>query len=537
MGRLGAGLGWVNSARGRYIAGLVALLLCVGGLYAAKFDHFQVGVYRDDAQYVLLARSIVVGDDLALSTAPGQPQPSPFPFGWSLLLAPVYALFGGALQPLKALALLFTVGSVALILIGWRGLGLRSPASALPVAALYGLSALAVKHASMVMSEPAALFFALAALLLAARCARSPRFQPLDAACLGVACLLAACVRTLGLAAAAAALLYLLIRRRWRELAVAALTAAVALALVLALTAIDWGDLSLSAAYQTQFGRVYGGQGGPTALRLLRRVWRGLSVYVRTDLRDVLIPFVAGPTFAALVNRPGLHLAPAAISALVVALLAWGYGVNLARERLLPAHLYLAFYMGVAVLWPWAMMRMLYGVLPLLFVYLLAGGADLAARAVALARRWPALARALRALPSVALALLLAAHVLASARVAPSWRHAPDLSVGASWLAQHAEPDAVLLCEEPNSVHLYAERATALLPMGVDELRAAAARWAHPYVLIAPALVWASPRQLAYSDNAAALDAALQAGALGATLVFDDAPQAVRVYRLAPTAR
>lgn len=537
MGRLGAGLGWVNSARGRYIAGLVALLLCVGGLYAAKFDHFQVGVYRDDAQYVLLARSIVVGDDLALSTAPGQPQPSPFPFGWSLLLAPVYALFGGALQPLKALALLFTVGSVALILIGWRGLGLRSPASALPVAALYGLSALAVKHASMVMSEPAALFFALAALLLAARCARSPRFQPLDAACLGVACLLAACVRTLGLAAAAAALLYLLIRRRWRELAVAALTAAVALALVLALTAIDWGDLSLSAAYQTQFGRVYGGQGGPTALRLLRRVWRGLSVYVRTDLRDVLIPFVAGPTVAALVDRPGLHLAPAAISALVVALLAWGYGVNLAREPLLPAHLYPPLYMGVAVLWPWAMIRMLYGVLPLLFVYLLAGGADLAARAVALARRWPALARALRALPSVALALLLAAHVLASARVAPSWRHAPDLSVGASWLAQHAEPDAVLLCEEPNSVHLYAERATALLPMGVDELRAAAARWAHPYVLIAPALVWASPRQLAYSDNAAALDAALQAGALGATLVFDDAPQAVRVYRLAPTAR
>ena len=64
MGRLGAGLGWVNSARGRYIAGLVALLLCVGGLYAAVRP-FQVGVYRDDAQYVLLARSIVVGDDRA----------------------------------------------------------------------------------------------------------------------------------------------------------------------------------------------------------------------------------------------------------------------------------------------------------------------------------------------------------------------------------------------------------------------------------------------------------------------------------------
>lgn len=75
--------------RGR-AAAIAGLLVLAAGLYLYRFDSFQVGTYMDDAQYVVLAKSLVQGPAYGLVSGPGPALPTRFPFGWPLLLAPAY---------------------------------------------------------------------------------------------------------------------------------------------------------------------------------------------------------------------------------------------------------------------------------------------------------------------------------------------------------------------------------------------------------------------------------------------------------------
>src|SRR5260221_3554784 len=50
-------------------------------------DHYAVGVFHDDAMYVILARSIATGQGYRYLNLPGTPVASHFPPGYPLLLA------------------------------------------------------------------------------------------------------------------------------------------------------------------------------------------------------------------------------------------------------------------------------------------------------------------------------------------------------------------------------------------------------------------------------------------------------------------
>ena len=86
-----------------------ALLLLVLWLSVRGYDSFQLGTYRDDARYVLLAQSIVAHDtygELGGSQAVGK-----FPFGFPLLLAPFVWLWPDHADAGKALSLVATLNS------------------------------------------------------------------------------------------------------------------------------------------------------------------------------------------------------------------------------------------------------------------------------------------------------------------------------------------------------------------------------------------------------------------------------------------
>ncbi len=143
---------------------LIGLVAGACALYLWRFDSFQVGTYMDDAQYVVLAESLAQGAQYGLVNQPSEVLPTRYPFGWPLLLSPIYALFGGDFQPLKMVSLLLTLGGVVVVALGWRQLGLLSPWIGIASAGLFAFSPLVVGHARMVMSEPAFLFVVLLAL-------------------------------------------------------------------------------------------------------------------------------------------------------------------------------------------------------------------------------------------------------------------------------------------------------------------------------------------------------------------------------------
>jgi hypothetical protein len=515
-----------------YLIAVALVLLCSVSLYIWKFDYFQVGTYMDDSEYIVLAKSIADGNDYGVSTDSGVVLPTRYPFGWPLLLSPIYALFGGSLQPLKALSLLFTVANTLLILGGWKYLGLPSPSMALAVAALYALSAMVVGHAGMLMSEPAFLFWTLLALILTFHIGRGSYYGTLSSVGLGIVLIFAVYVRTIGLGLLVASLIYLIVKKRWMNLITTALATTATLVLILVLTAVDRNDLISINEYAGQFrDPARWGQVGITE-NVISRAWQGAYEYFGVHLRNALIPFIGGTTTHTFLERLSLGFVPSLVSFLIIALVALGFALNVRALGLLPTHLYLPLYMAITVVWPWRDPRFLYGILPFLFAYLLAGGLALMQLPIPQRLRGRQVHVALGMIGPVVIVLLISAQVLASARIDNSLSHVRDFRVGTMWIRENTESDAVIIAEQPVTIYLYARRATINLPTGVTGLQAMGSQLGHPYVLIAPQLKWSDTGELSYDGNTQLLHEALQSGVVPATMVFENELEMVQVYRL-----
>jgi len=333
------------------------VLVLAAALSLWRFDAFQLGVYGDDAQYVVLARSLADGPVYGLVSRPDIPA-SKFPFGWPLLLAPLVALSGGEYGMLKVASLLFTLANVALIVLGWSHLigpaagagparrlgqpGHRWHALALPVGLLYATSPLVVDHSRMVMSEPAFLFFALAGLLLTTARPDTAGRRVFFGIALGIVWVMAAYTRTIGVALVAASASWLLLQRRYGRLLLGAVAAAVFVALLVAATPLRWGDLIQGGRYVTELisepavvdehdlpADAPAGDAPVETLSLTTRIAYGLRGYGGTTVRDTLVPFIGGRTVARLLSPLGLGRLPGLASAAILLAIAAGFVVSL----------------------------------------------------------------------------------------------------------------------------------------------------------------------------------------------------------------
>jgi hypothetical protein len=77
---------------------LIWLATVVTGLVLSIriYDWFQLGTYRDDATYVILAESLARGPAYGLINEPGPPGSTNFPIGFPLLLVPFDRISGAA---------------------------------------------------------------------------------------------------------------------------------------------------------------------------------------------------------------------------------------------------------------------------------------------------------------------------------------------------------------------------------------------------------------------------------------------------------
>jgi hypothetical protein len=201
-------------------AGPVAMGAVLIAIYGLRLDDV-VGLYIDDAFYVVLAQALAQGQGYALISSATTPILPAFPPGFPLLLAPVVAVtpaFPGNIAALKAVSILAMIAVAALtywFLVDHRGLDrMRAASVAMLTALLPGFVFLAT---STVMAE---CVFTLALVASAIAIERAAMDSPRPGRQLVVAAVLCTAswlVRSAGITAVIAGVLMLLWRRGWRS--------------------------------------------------------------------------------------------------------------------------------------------------------------------------------------------------------------------------------------------------------------------------------------------------------------------------------
>lgn len=552
----------------------VALLVAVLALYARGVGSFQVGVYQDDATYLVLSDSIAFGDEYGMLNGPGPPLPSKYPFVFPLLLSP-FARWppaaaeeavrkgetpGRSLVAATAVPLAATLINLSLLFWGWPLLSRISRWWGLGVACMYGLSPLVTGHARIVMSEPVFTTFVLAALLLTELCARDGS-RAWTFLALGGAIAAAVFTRSIGMTIAAVAFLRLAafaartrrtravaasVREVARQLALVALGAVALVGLVVATTSVGLRHLPPKAYVDELLAEkveptmlpspavsVPRSVDSETFTARIRRVGRG---YLLDQVRDVILPVGGGDRARNFARQLGVENAPAWLGAAVACVVAIGAWHSARFLLLSPAVLLFELvYFATILLWPWDAPRYLYPIQPFLQLQLLLGAARLGA--VGRGRTTPAPVRHGASVAAVVCVGLVLGSAWKSLEVKDSRQFTRDLSVGADWLAGHAPPGAVVMARYPQTIYLYSGRSTvdlAIAPTPGD-LERALARSSVDYVLVAPRLVWGSTASPVYSEVEDALLAALsEMSSRGqAELVYESAPrQKVVIYAL-----
>ena len=429
----------------------LTIVFAAGALVA---DASAVGSVRDDAMYLVLAKSLATGHGLHWLHVPGAPPATHFPPGYPALLAVLWWFFPGfpANVVVFKLANAFLCALAALAIarfvknrFGMGDIGAHSFA----LVAMLGVPTLS--FSALVLSEPLFLALLLPALLLAERVtagAASTR----DILRLGLIAGAATLVRTNGIALLAAVSLVFCLRRRFRDAAIFGL---VWLAILLPWQL--WVSANTGAVPSPMQGN-YESYGGWLAAGLRSE---GMALLVRTAVRtsgELTIMFRA-------LVAPG---APVTLGYVAVAVLAGlsALGARVLSRRALVTTVFLGCYATIVIFWPFTPGRFVWGVWPLVLLLPVMGTREL--------MRWrltEARPRALRIAALTAAAILACGYTAFNLRGyrERSWKTGVRAFSGklqplVAWVASHTARHALLATESEGSVYLYTGRPT--VPVG-----------------------------------------------------------------------
>ena len=429
----------------------LAVLVAIGaGLYA--LDSSPVGVYYDDAHYVLLGKALATGQGYRYLNLPDAPHATHYPPGYPLVLAILWRIAPEFPRNVVAFKLA-NVALLALIAVGTlrfarRRLELEEGAAlAVVVAAVATVPMLFLT--TMLLSEPFFAALLLPVLLAAEEIVDRPvgESSPIArAALLGAAAGALTLVRTHGIVLAPAITLVMLAQHRRRE-AVVVLASSV---LVMA----PW--LLWVAHYDVAFaGPLRGNYGSYTSWLVEGVRERGLPLIAGTSRRNVEKIINDSALYLQLGRNGFAHVV--AMVALVIASVA---GARALRRRAPVTLTFLALYLALVIIWPFWPMRFVFGVWPLVVVIVAAGVRDAVREATA-----SGLPRA-RRLATLTAGTLLVAGLCWSHAFAYSQRwwsslaraNARPLLAELAWVVPHTRPEQVVGTVNQPAVFLYTGR-------------------------------------------------------------------------------
>jgi hypothetical protein len=473
------------AARARWFfrIGLAVAVVLFLVVYLVRLDHV-VGLFVDDAWYVLLAQALATGQGYQLINSPSPGIMPTYPPVYSFLLSLAYRLWPSFPANLP---LLKSVSIMAMLGVGWASwrhfrrdrqwpqwLAL---VSGLTIALAPSLVFLATSSA---MSECVYMMFQLLAVVAVETCARAEQDKrgwhyALLAGALAAAAFL---TRSIGVAVIGAGFLYLLKERRWRSALLFAATAV--------LLAAPW---TLYAQRHAPTREQRFEQGGMIVQPYNVQLWQRRAGDVTSgtiDLSEMPSRFWEN-TLKVIGNNPARLFLPVFYrspklsgeevleSSLRTRLVAWllsalilpGLALTVYR-KIRSAELLVVFTFLIAAIWPWDTYRFILPLAPFLLFYLLETLRALhkLVREKLEIKSLPSSDKVLLGVVGCVLALYLVDHAgYWYARNDPTraeylpWRVLFDENKTAlDWLRERTPPDAVVVTENPALVYLYTGR-------------------------------------------------------------------------------
>ena len=203
-----------------------------------------------------------------------------------------------------------------------------------------------------------------------------------------------------------------------------------------------------------------------------------------------MIP-IFGSKVTSLLNNYGLQLLPSILNAAIIFLIIFGMAVS--RNKIRAMDIYFIIYIfGILAFWNPRVgsvkARFLIPIIPFLYFYLMQGITWIIVR---LTRNKIMLSARIAAGVSAIIASSLLVRNLQDWRN-PTKEQMTDLSIGTSWIAENAPPDAIVMVNEPVPAYVHTQRKTIGYPNAGQDLEKYLNNQGIDYIVISPKLQ--SPR-------------------------------------------
>jgi len=439
-----------NEEQGQFAVDRVAPLV-VGALALAvallTVTPWPVGVFQDDAIYVVLAKALATGDGFRMINMPGAPHATHFPPGYPLLLAGLWKLFPSFpdnIVVFKFTNAIFLAGTAVFTYRFSRTRFALGPVGASVAAIMGTVSVVVLVITGVVLSEPMYVFLMIPTLMVCERAAEEgdARSAALAGALIGVLAL----VRTVGIFLLPAVLLVLLARRHWRAAMIVGATALVFVVPWQMWISAYQGEMPAPfvgkyGAYGSWLAEGYRGGGWPFARAVLAKNANelfGFLGYITLPVAPVWPRFVSLGTVIGVMGIAAYNL----------------------RGRIPVTLLFLVAYGAVILAWPFEPTRFALVWWPVLAALLVAG-----TRTLWMWRPRALPARVVRIAVAVCIAIIACGYGAYNVRgVRGQWWVNIQSDAGtrakpiAEWVARATTPDDVVITDHDLIVYLYTGR-------------------------------------------------------------------------------
>lgn len=442
------------------------IIICLSAILALlRFDSLQIGTSYDDAHYIILAESLSSGQGYELVNFPRPQLERAFPPGFPLLLTPLAFLFPNNYSILKLFSLVLWLVSIYLV---YKIFSKKLSSPYLEILITWvALNPLLIGTSVTVMSESAYLFFSLLAIYLFDKWENKKQVWLIIL--ISILVFYTQLIRTIGIALFIAFILYLLFSRRFREIAISVIVFLIGTLIQRFIT----GSL-ISTGYQSQVFN-------SSISEKIGQVFSNALGYYNEVISSSLIP-IFGSRLDSILENYGLGFIPFVFNIIILFLIA--FGIFRIHPKLEWMHFYFVIYvLGILAFWNpnvgSVKARFLIPILPFLYFYFLTG-------VKFFIEKFPQSNRV-----AVTLAILISIPLLArniQDIINPVKNQITDLSIGASWVAENAPADSIVMVNEPVPAYPHVQRKTINFPKGNQDLIRYLDNQGIDYIIISPLL-------------------------------------------------
>lgn len=448
---------------------LTVVLLCVvaGAFAFLSFDKYPSTI-GDNAEFVIISRSIVAGEGFSYINHPQIRPATKYPPAFPLMLAIWSGAFGGGFVSLKVLLVIIYIGAVAFTFL----LGRRLSGDTLAIVAtlMVASSTSFLRYSHTVLSEMPYALASLIVLYLVMYGGRGRRNLILVI----LACIWAYYIRTVGgtLVLAVAVYYFTTSRKKYAIIVVSALAAA-----SLAWTLRNYAVAGEGSRYMSMLLKIdpyHPHEGNIGIIDLLVRIKDNLLGY-----SGELITFTILPSYHIRVAGTDVSIVRNLISLAVVLFAAFGGYSLRSKTRLL--NIYLLLYMSAYLIWPaiWMSDRFIIPIAPIVAIYAVTG----------IYRLFTFLRLPHRVAVGICIAVLLTnayalpRYIVRQRGYTSLWANYIQCAI---WCSHNTRQDDLFICRKPFFFNLFSSRKTISYPFTEShrEMRDYFDEWEADYIII-----------------------------------------------------